>query len=414
MLGGAWLLITVALLILSVVLRQTPILLISLLLFLASGVARLWAKNALYKVEYGRKLSTNRAFYGETVTLEVRVANKKLLPLPWAQIQDEVPEGLTYPKGKISNSGKPDRLTLTNFLTLGWYYSLTRKYPIECTRRGYYTFGPATLRSGDLFGFSQIEGYEPKIDSLIVYPQIVPLEQLGIPSKDPFGDIRLRQHLFEDPARVMTVRDYVPGDALKRVHWRSTARQQKLQTKVFEPTTSVDLALFLDVRSIEPPFYGIVRQRLETAVVAATSIADFAVKNDYRIGLYVNEPYHSSERMIKLPPSDHPDQLLQVLEALSQVQGWPLITLDELMEQEARSLPWNATLAIVTATPDEAVLATAIRFRRSGRKLALITVGDKYADVRIDGIPSYNISDTVNWQDIKGVRIDETTRATRA
>ncbi|MSQ32260.1 MAG: DUF58 domain-containing protein, partial [Dehalococcoidia bacterium] len=403
--------ITVALLILSVVLRQTPILLIALLLFLASGAARLWAKNALYKVEYGRKLSATRAFYGETVTLEIRLANRKILPLPWAQIQDEVPEGLTYPKGKISNSGKPERLTLTNFLTLGWYYSLTRKYPIECTRRGYYTFGPATIRSGDLFGFSQTESFEPKVDQLIVYPPIVPLEQLGIPSKAPFGDIRLRQHLFEDPARVMTIRDYVAGDPLKRVHWRSTARHQKLQTKVFEPTTSVDLALFLDVRSIEPPFYGIVRQRLETTIVAAASIADYAIRNDYRVGLYVNEPYHSAERMIKLPPSDHPDQLMQVLEALAQLQGWPLMTLAELIEREARLLPWNATIAIITSTPDEALLATAIRFRRTGRKLALITVGNKYFDVRIDGIPSYNVSDAVNWHDIEGVRIDETTRA---
>jgi hypothetical protein len=82
------------------------------------------------------------------------------------------------------------------------------------------------------------------IDRLLVYPKILPLEDIGIPSRHPFGDLRVKRHLFEDPVLVMTTREYVNGDPLKYIHWKSTARLQKLQSRVFEHTTTIDMALF--------------------------------------------------------------------------------------------------------------------------------------------------------------------------
>ncbi len=59
MLGSAWLLIAAALFLAAVILRQVPLLLVSLLFFLASGVARLWAHYALQRVQYSRSLSAS-------------------------------------------------------------------------------------------------------------------------------------------------------------------------------------------------------------------------------------------------------------------------------------------------------------------------------------------------------------------
>lgn len=395
MLGNAWLFTSFALLLAAVLLQQVPILLVALLFFLASSTARVWARYALECVEYSRRLSTRRAFFGETISMEIRISNRKILPLPWIHVQDEVPAGLRFSKGRVSASHKPSRAVLSNFLSLGWYHALTRRYPVHCLRRGYFAFGPATIRSGDLFGFFHKEATQEGLDYLLVYPRIVPLEELGIPSRVPFGDLRVRRHLFEDPVRVASTRDYIYGDPLKRVHWKTTARLGRLQSRVFEATTSVDLALFLDVRTVQPPLWGVSEQLLETAVTTAASIANHAIHEGYRVGLYVNETYRYADRIVKLPPSDHPDQLQRVLEALAQLQGWPMLSVEQLLTQEGRGLAWGTTLVVISALPSEALMASLARFRRVGRPVALVLVGDQGSWSSLDGLLVYHVSDQV-------------------
>lgn len=405
MLGSAWLFIAVALFLAAVILRQVPLLLVSLLFFLASGVARLWAHYALQRVQYSRSLSASRVFFGETITLELHIANRKLLPLPWVRVEDEVPEELTFLRGRLSPSYKPTRQVLSNLLSLGWYHLLTRRYPVKCLKRGFFTFGPATIKSGDLFGFFQRETTEERLDYLLVYPPVVPLEELGIPSRDPFGDLRLRRHLFQDPVRVVSTRDYAYGDPLKYIHWKASARLQRLQSRVFEATTTMDLALFLDSATV--PFWGISEQLLESAVIAAASIASYAISQGYRTGLYVNEPYRNTDRMIRLPPSEHPEQLQRVLEALAHVKGWPLLSVERVLEREGPGLPWSATVVVVTALPTGLLLATLDRFRRAGRRVALIVVGTQSEGRSMNGIPVYQVSDQVYWREVSSLQIGQ-------
>lgn len=407
MLGGYWLFITLILLVAAVALRQVPLLLAALLFFLASGAARLWARYALARVTYHRRLSATRVFFGETVTLEVGIANRKLLPLPSVHIQDELPEQLILLKGKTFPSHRPFRVVLSSFLSLSWYHRLVRRYPIQCLRRGYFAFGPATIRASDPFGFFDRTATEERLDYLLVYPRLVPLEQLGIPSRDPFGDLRLRRRLFEDPLRPVTTREYLYGDPLNRINWKATARLQRLQSRVFEATTTVDLALFLDTRTLPISSFGISGQLLETAVMVAASMANYARDKGYRLGLYANESYRYSNRPIRLPPSEHPEQFQRVLEALAQVQGWPLAPVEEVLDREARGLAWGATLVAITSVPSEALLTSLIRFRRMGRPVALISVGSTEGSFSRNGFPVYHVSDQVYWRELNSLRVTD-------
>ncbi|MDP6101881.1 MAG: DUF58 domain-containing protein [Dehalococcoidia bacterium] len=407
MLGGAWLFVTFVLLVGAIALQQVLLLLVALLFFTASGVARLWAHYALERVVYGRGLSANRAFFGDTIVLDTRLANSKILPLPWIHVRDEVPQDLTFLRHKTSPAHRQGRAILSNLFSLGWYHRITRRYSVQCLKRGYFTFGPANIRSGDLFGFFDKATTEEKLDYLLVYPRIVPLEDLGIPSKAPLGDIHVRRHLFDDPVRVVTTREYAPGDPLKNIHWKATARLGRLQSRTFEPTTTVDIALFLDVRTVEAPIWGRVEQLLETAVIATASIVNHAVRNGYRAGLYVNEPYLFKQGLIKLPSSDHPDQLQRVLEALAQVQGWPALPLEQLLNREARNVHGAATLAVVTAELSESLLASLHRFRRAGRRVVLVLVGEQWRGVSLGSIPVYHVSDRVDWRDLESVQLDQ-------
>jgi len=401
-----WLFISVLLFIASLILHQIPLFLISLLLFLAGSVARLWYRYCLSQVEYKRRLSANRVFFGEDIQLEIEIANKKPLPLPWIQIDDEIPDGVLLLKGKTSPSHLMNRRVLSNLLSLSWYHKVKWRYPMSCQKRGYFTYGPARVSSGDIFGFFTRDEEVTPVDHLIVYPRIVPVEKLGIPSFQPLGDIRTRSHIFQDPILTMGVREYYSGDSLRRIHWKSTARLGRLQTKVFEPTTTVDMSIFLDVRTVMPPLWGAIPALLELAVTVAASLAKHTLDEGYRVGLYANVNMTSSGGLVKIPPSQHGDQLEHILEALAQVQSSESLPIARLISNESRSLPWGSTLLVVSAAPTDSLLSVLFQMKRVGRKIALILVGGSKTPQSTDGLTVYHVRDEVIWRDIETLSIN--------
>lgn len=407
MLGELWLLITVVLLILSLILHQVPLLLVSLLIFLAGGIARLWGKYCLHRVEYHRHLSSNRVFFGEEVLIEIEVSNRKPLPLPWVQTEDEIPKEVTLIRGTTSPSYSPTHIILNNLFSLSWYHKIKRRYPVKCLQRGYFTFGPASISSGDLFGFfKRHQQIEPQ-DYLIVYPKFLPLDKLGIPSKQPLGDIRTRNHIFQDPILTLGVREYQFGDSLKRIDWKSTARLGQLQTRVFEPTTTVDMGIFLDVRTVKYPNWGSISELLELVIVTTASIANYALSEGYRVGLYVNQNKRNSLELIRIPPSQQTDQFKNILEALAPIQPIEIMSLSRLVLNESRNLPWGSTCVVITAVLSDELLATLTHMKRVGRKIALILVGNKEKLKPVYSFPVYYVSDKIAWYKMDTLKIPD-------
>jgi uncharacterized protein (DUF58 family) len=245
-----------------------------------------------------------------------------------------------------------------------------------------------------------------QLDYLLVYPRLVPLEKLGIVSHQLFGDIRLKQHLFQDPVLTAGVREYLPGDSLKRIHWKSTARLGRLQTKIYEPTTTVDISIFLDVRTLKAPLWGSSYQLQELGIITAASIAQYALKAGFRVGLYVNQVTRFSEGMLNVPPSRHPDQLERILEGMAQLHQVETIPMVRYVRQEAGTLPWGSTLVLVSAQPDESLMAALLDLKRVGRSVTLVTIGgtEKELEAIRDGhIPVFNVSDAIAWQVVKEI-----------
>ena len=60
----------------------------------AALVTKVWSRLCLKGVTCERRLSEKRVFPGDEVLLTLRVVNRKVLPLPWIEIQDEVPASL--------------------------------------------------------------------------------------------------------------------------------------------------------------------------------------------------------------------------------------------------------------------------------------------------------------------------------
>ena len=129
---------------------------------------------------YERIFSERRAFQDETLELTLRVSNWKLLPVGWLQVEDQFPLGVPLLGEELFPSQSSNFGHLVTAFSLRWYERVTRRYRLHCPQRGFYRFGPAHLKSGDLFGLFSQEGRQEKDDWLIVYPKVVPIAQLGL------------------------------------------------------------------------------------------------------------------------------------------------------------------------------------------------------------------------------------------
>ena len=232
LLGKFGLLAILAGLVLAAWYGQVIIVILLGLVLATAGLSKLWSRFSLAGVSCQRQLSERRVFPGEHIELRLRLVNRKLLPLPWIQVDDEMPLKFSADV-PLSPGSKPGFGFLSKGAALLWYTGVSWKQRLNCDRRGYYPLGPITLTSGDIFGFYPRSITESLVDHVIVYPKVFPIDQLGIPSLYPIGETTAERRIFEDPTRVIGVRDYSPGDSRRRIHWKASARHQNLQVKVF-------------------------------------------------------------------------------------------------------------------------------------------------------------------------------------
>jgi uncharacterized protein (DUF58 family) len=248
-----WYVLAAGLFLLSALTRQ-PLAFVAALFALVIGlVPELWYRQALRHLHIHQHLNEQRVFFGETVTLSISVENQKLLPLPWLEVEDEMPSSLLLLTGRASPTYKVNRVALVNTFSLWSFQRVTRRYRLRCMARGVYTFGPAIVRSGDPFGWLVREERLPVPETLLVYPLVVPIESFGLPPRYPFGERATPHRLLEDPLWVAGVRDSVVGDDPRRIHWKATARAGELRSKVYEPSSQYRLLLLLDMNTYAEP-----------------------------------------------------------------------------------------------------------------------------------------------------------------
>jgi uncharacterized protein (DUF58 family) len=80
------------------------------------------------------------------------------------------------------------------------------------------------LRSADLLGIFPGALEIGETHHITVYPRVFPIADLGLPADRPFGERKGRNPIFEDPIRIAGLREYRPGDPMKRIDWKATAR----------------------------------------------------------------------------------------------------------------------------------------------------------------------------------------------
>ncbi len=372
--------------------RQVVIVILLSLALSSAGLAKLWGRLSLVGVTCQRSLSEHRVFPGESIDLKVRLANRKLLPLPWVQVDDSIPEQLA-PQGASlgAPADRPGCRWLTHAASLLWYTAINWRAQLLCRKRGYYQLGPVTVSSGDIFGFYPRSAEQPLVEHVIVYPKIYPLGELGIPSLYPIGETKAERRIFEDLTRPIGVRDYTPQDSLRHVHWKASARHQNLQVKVFEPTTTLKVALFLDVDHFMKD--GVSGDDFELAVSAVASVANYIVEQRSLAGLFANCRLPDTGEPARVLPAGGLSQLVYILETLAKVTAVPSGPFEEYFQGQLAFLPWGTTIVLAVHHPAEPLVRLLVGLKESGYKVLVLQI----AEGSRDGAEQY----TTAWYDIR-------------
>lgn len=378
---------------LGLIIGQGLVLAFGIMGLLAGVISLVWNVWSLEDVLYERRLPERRLFLGEEVPLTVRLTNKKPVPLTWIRVADDIPETLEVVSGDVGINIRPDTRTINHSTSMAWYERVTWRYRLRTTRRGRYRLGPARLESGDPFGFLRSKKTLQDTDSILVYPRVVPLEEMGIPSARPLGDVRGGLRIFPDPSRPSGLREYEIGDPLKIVDWKATARAQRLQVRTYEPSTSFNVIVALAVDTATPYWATYRPEILERVITVAASVAAYADERLYALGLFSNDMPFMGDRPMTVAPKRGPDQLPLILEALATTRSYALGPMADELAHRSRSFPMGSTIVLATAflPPELALVLDDLKGR--GHKVVVIYVGDEPSSRPAEGIILHDLRD---------------------
>ncbi|MDE2933998.1 MAG: DUF58 domain-containing protein [Chloroflexota bacterium] len=360
---------------------------IGVVVLIVGAISRLWARYIFRRVSVRSSLGEARAFQGEQVELRFEIENRKPLPLPWFDLRVAISEELEVEGEELPAASAPGLNWLTRRGALGWYERRRWRMQVGARERGQFQIGPSQLHSADILGIFPRHREAPEITSFIAYPRVFALDDLGFPADRPLGDSKGRNRIFEDPLRIAGLRDYEPGDPLRRIDWKATARHGELQSRVYEPSAVQHLYVLLNIDTLEHSWEGYLKDDLERTVSMAASLAVWATGRRYAVGLLANGSLPNSDRPIRLPPSRARTQLPRILETLAVVQPLTMGDLAGRLRREASRLPLGSTLILAAAfIPDE--LAEAMRrLQDEGYRVAVVVTSDRVDLDKLTGLP---------------------------
>ncbi len=277
-----------------------------------------------------RELNPRRSFGGESIDVTVQVTNASERRIDNLQLEDRISHSLTLEAG-----------TNVLHLSMGAGEQVEFTYRIFAPQRGTYPLGPMGFRTSDLLGFRDYKGEISGQDILTILPRVEELGPVELrarrvgpwPGMVPSRRIGIGTDFFE-------LRPYGPGDELKRINWKASAKQAKLIANEFEGEQVTDVVIVLDCsEGITSKLFDFDAAEFEISLAA--SLCSQLILQGNRVGLSV---YGSVRTWVD--PAFGKRHLLKILDSLAVVKaGRATLPMDYAVES-----------VIVTVVPAKSVI----------------------------------------------------------
>ena len=260
-------------------------------------VSYLWARSLARQLRFTREMRFGWVQVGDRLQERFTLINGGWAPAIWVEVVDHS----TLPGYRSDTVRYVSAWSSTQWLSNG-----------SCTRRGLFTLGPTTIRTGDPFGLYTVSLHSEESMALMVTPPVLNLPLIDIaPGGRLSGGPRSRAHAVDRTASSSGVRDYVPGDSWRWIHWRMSAHKGDLLVRRFDTEPASDWWILLDldqeVQLGEGP-----DSTEEHGVMLAASLADLGLRSGRAVGLVAH-----GQELVWLPPRGGDGQRVAILQALA-------------------------------------------------------------------------------------------------
>ncbi|MBT3338579.1 MAG: DUF58 domain-containing protein [Anaerolineae bacterium] len=345
---------------------NAPIYLRLLYLSILSGVASwLWVQFSLTGIRLSRHSRSLRANVGDFYDEYYAVENVNRIPCPWLEIHNETDLPGAAGSRVLVNIGKGEKRTYN-----------ARTWLVQ---RGAFPLGPTTLTSRDPLGLFQKNTQVPASSELIVLPMLVDIESFPAPpGLLPGGKVLRRKSIGVTP-HAAGVREYAPGDALRRIHWATSARRQQLMVKEFDQDPQAEVWIFLDAQEeaqatraddgLAPHWDGwtlgkrpelqLPPSTLEYGVTIAASLVHYFIRARRSIGLVA-----AGQSNIAIPADYSTRQEEKILETLAFVKAGTNLSIESLVRAQAAQLPSGSSAMLITPSVHPELMITIDELQR--------------------------------------------------
>jgi len=304
----------------------------------------LWALSLAKGVDLRREMRFGWAQVGDRLVERFTLRNDKWAPAVWAEVGDES----TMPNYRVSRgTGVPAHDSIR------WHTEAI------CMQRGLFTLGPTHLETGDPFGFFTVEMDFPASLPLLILPPIVQLPQIEVASGGRSGEARPRANVMDQTVSAASVREYVPGDSLRWIHWRTTARLNDFYVRLFDATPAGDWWILLDMDQGVQIGEG-QNATDEHGVILSASLADRGVRRGKAVGLIAQ-----GEQLVWMKPEEGEGHRWEILRSLALIDRGSR-PLADVLSRVAPSIGRSSSLVIITPSTENRWVESLVPLVRRG------------------------------------------------
>jgi uncharacterized protein (DUF58 family) len=347
------------------------------------GGAYVVTRFGLADLEAGYVLDRLHAQAGDMLRANYTVRNTSRLPKLWLEVHNPT----TLPVGLPGQA-----------ITIGPRGEKSWSVRVPLTRRGHFQVDPMALRTGDPLGLFESNASVGGYSTVIVYPRVEALPGWRMPPAFIEGSHADKVRTPHTTPSATSIREYVPGDAYNRIHWKTSARMGELVVKEFELEQTADVWIFLDLDAATHTGEGD-ESTLEYGVRVAASIAARALVENRKVALTA-----SGAHISPIPADRGPRQYQKIMQTLAAVMADGERPLDEVLVENVGRLRRGMTAVIITASLDARWVRSLTGLRNRNVETAVILL-DAPAFAAYGGEPEAAREDnTDDSRALRGVR----------
>jgi uncharacterized protein (DUF58 family) len=263
--------------------------------------------------------------------IEVVIENRGVIPLINFVLEDNLPCAVPEEREK--------RILLEYLRAKS---SNIIRYSCYCPVRGKYELGPFSLYIFDPFGLFFIKKIHYIYSEVYVYPQTFNIRKFPILAKGtaPWFGIETSR-VSGDEHEFYGVREYKPGDPIKKIHWLSTARKNKLIVKQFQRQVFFRVTILFNL-SKDRNFGEGKKSVAEYTIKIAASVARYLIE----VGVSLEIIAHVGE-IVRIPFNKGPEHLDDIFRFLTVARPESKVEIDEIFHEFARYIPSDSSLVII-------------------------------------------------------------------